>query len=269
MTRSHKDLVPDALPPIEAFVRDRLTPATAPLVIGLCGAQGSGKSTIAARLADHIPDTVVLSLDDLYLTKAERERLAEIVHPLLRTRGVPGTHDVALGEAVLADLRAGRPVRLPRFDKAIDDRAPESTWPQVEGARLVIFEGWCVGARPQTDEALENPINALEDDEDSDEIWRRYANGALRGYYPGLFAWDALILLMAPSFDAVYRWRLQQEHVLAADIAAGRRPGRAMSDDGVGRFIQFYQRLTGHILREMPARADLVIRLDAERKVIV
>ena len=261
--------LPEALPIIEAFVRQRLAVTSAPLVIGLCGAQGSGKSTIATALAERIPDTVVLSLDDLYLPKAERQRLAEVVHPLLRTRGVPGTHDVALGEAVLADLRSGRPVALPRFDKAIDDRLPQSAWPVAAGAKLVIFEGWCVGARPQPDPALGIPVNALEGDEDADGRWRRYVNDALRNQYPGLFAVDALGLLAAPGFDVVSRWRLQQEHALAADIAAGRRAGRAMSDDEVARFIQFYQRLTGHILREMPGRADLVVRLDANRRVIL
>ena len=260
--------MPDALLPIEAFVRDRLATATAPLVVGLCGAQGSGKSTVAAALAERMPDTVVLSLDDLYLPLAERRRLAEVIHPMLKTRGVPGTHDVALGEAILADLRAGRPVKLPRFDKASDDRAPERIWPRVESARLVIFEGWCVGAKPQSDAALENPVNALEGDEDADGGWRRHVNDALRHRYSGLFAADALVLLAAPGFDVVYRWRLQQEHALAAEIAAGRRAGRAMDDDEVARFIQFYQRLTEYILREMPGRADLVVRIDAERKVI-
>ncbi len=260
--------LPDALAPIEAFVRGRLVEATKPLVIGLCGAQGSGKSTIAALLAERIPDTVVLSLDDLYLPLAERQRLAEKVDPLLRTRGVPGTHDVVLGEAVLADLRAGRPVKLPRFDKAIDDRAPESAWPLSEGARLVVFEGWCVGARPQAEADLGPPVNALERDEDAGGAWRGYVNRALAARYGGLFAVDALVLLAAPGFEVVRQWRTQQEHALAADIAAGHRAGRAMSDDEVGRFIQFYQRLTEHILREMPGRADWVVRLDADRRVI-
>ena len=260
--------LPEALAPIETFIRERLAKAAGPLVIGLCGAQGSGKSTIAAVLAERIPDTVVLSLDDLYLKRAERERLAEVVHPLLRTRGVPGTHEVALGEAVLADLRAGRPVKLPRFDKATDDRAPESTWPNVETARLVIFEGWCVGARPQPDGAMKAPVNALEREEDVDGVWRRYVNRRLADQYCALFAVDALVALAAPAFEVVRQWRTQQEHALAADIAAGRRNGRAMSDEEVGRFIQFYQRLTEHILREMPERADLVVRLDAGRGVI-
>ena len=260
-------LLPEALAPVEAFVRGRLADAAAPTVVGLCGAQGSGKSTIAAVLAERIPDTVVLSLDDLYLTRAERETLAETEHPLLRTRGVPGTHDVALGEAVLADLRGGRPVRLPRFDKAIDDRAPESAWPLVEGARLVVFEGWCVGARPEAAADLAAPVNALERDEDADGVWRRYVNDALARRYPALFTLDALVLLAAPGFDTVYRWRLQQEQALAADIASGRRTGRAMTDEEVGRFIQFYQRLTEHMLYEMPDRADLTVRLDDDRRI--
>ena len=259
--------LPEALPVVEAWVRGRLAGASAPLVIGLCGAQGSGKSTIAAALAERIAGTAVLSLDDLYLPLAERRRLAETVHPLLKTRGVPGTHDVALGEAVLAGLRAGLPVELPRFDKAADDRAPQSAWPKVDTARVVIFEGWCTGAVAQADEALEAPVNALERDEDAGGTWRRYANAALAGY-GALFAVDALVFLAAPGFDVVRRWRTQQERALAADIAAGRRLGRAMSDAELGRFIQFYQRLTQHILHEMPGRADLTVRLDAERKVI-
>ncbi len=260
--------LPDALLPIEAFVRARLAEATAPLIIGLCGAQGSGKSTVTEALAERIPNTVVLSLDDLYLTKAERETLARDVHPLLATRGVPGTHDVALGEAVLNALRAEKPVALPRFDKGRDDRVPTDVWPQVEGAKLVLFEGWCVGAVAQADAALTEPVNTLEADEDADGIWRRYVNDALRERYPPLFALDALILLAAPGFDVVRAWRTQQEHQLAADIASGKRTGQAMSDDQVVRFIQFYQRLTQHILAEMPARADLTVRLDADRWVI-
>lgn len=256
--------LPDALPPIEAFVRKRLVKAARPLVIGLCGAQGSGKSTLAGVLAERIEDTVVLSLDDLYMPKARRGR----PHRLLETRGVPGTHDTALGEAVLDAFRAGRPFVLPRFDKATDDRVPEALWPRVEGARLMIFEGWCVGARPQSAADLARPVNALERDEDADGSWRRFVNTMLDSAYRDLFDLDALILLAAPGFDVVYQWRRQQEQALAAEIAAGRRTGRAMSDAEVARFIPFYQRLTEHILREMPGRADLVVRLDADRKVI-
>jgi D-glycerate 3-kinase len=236
---------------------------------GLCGAQGSGKSTLAAGLAarferEGVP-TAILSIDDLYLTRAERERLARDVHPLLRTRGVPGTHDVALGLSVITDLAAGRPARLPRFDKAIDDRAPASRWPVAPaGTRLLILEGWCVGARPQAGEALAEPANTLERDEDPDGIWRGFANAALAGAYQALFGRiDPLILLAAPGFDIVLRWRIEQEHQLR------RERGGGMDDAGVARFIRHYERLTRHILAEMPGRADLVLPLAEDRAPIV
>lgn len=237
-----------------------------PFVFGLCGAQGSGKSTLAGALAERFEAkgvrTAVLSIDDLYLTKAERERLAKEVHPLLGTRGVPGTHDVALGLDLLRALDEGRPAALPRFDKARDDRAPESDWATVSaGVELLIFEGWCVGAVPQPEEALAEPVNALERDEDPDGRWRRHVNAALAGDYQALFGRiDLLMLLAAPGFEVVHGWRIQQERELEA--RAGRK---VMSDEEIGRFIQHYERITRHILTEMPGRADLVAALGPDR----
>ena len=39
-----------------------------------------------------------------------------------------------------------------------------------------------------------------------------------------------------------------------------------MSDDAIGVFIQHYERLTRHILSDMPAYADLTLRLDEKRR---
>jgi D-glycerate 3-kinase len=239
-----------------------------PLVVGLCGAQGSGKSTIAAVLERYFSDrdvpTAIVSLDDLYRTRREREALARDVHPLLRTRGVPGTHDVALGLALFADIDAGMATPLPRFDKAIDDRAPPADWDVAPAdTRLVIFEGWCVGARPQPPSALVTPINELERIEDAGGGWRRYIDAALAGDYQQLFARiDLLVLLAAPTFETVFGWRIQQERAQHA------RTGRGMTDDEVVRFVQHYERLTRHILAEMPDRADLVLRLDETRALV-
>lgn len=233
-----------------------------PRVVGLCGAQGSGKSTLAsavAREADALGlVTAVISIDDIYLALAERLALARAVHPLLRTRGVPGTHDVGLGLSLLEALDRGESALLPRFDKALDDRLPQALWDHGSaGCQLVLFEGWCVGALPQTEDALVAPINALEADEDRDGIWRRYANRALAGSYQRLFARiDALVLLAAPGFDVVLDWRREQEAALGA---------RAMGEGALARFVQHYERLTRHILAEMPGRADLVIELDSGR----
>lgn len=235
------------------------------VTIGLCGAQGSGKSTVAAAtrrlLADRGLTAAVLSLDDLYLPREARERLAAQAHPLLITRGPPGAHDPALGVEVLAALARPGEVALPRFDKATDTRRPRTEWESVQApVDVVLFEGWCVGARPQPPEALVDPINALERDEDPDGRWRTFVNTALAGAYQPLFArLDRLVLLQAPGFEAVAAWREEQEAKLRA------RTGRGMAPDQIARFVAHYERLTRWILQEMPARADRVFCLGPER----
>lgn len=243
-----------------------------PLILGICGSQGSGKSTLAHGLVEMLGvRAATLSLDDLYLGKAARAALARDIHPLLATRGVPLTHDVALGCAILGAVRAGQPVRLPRFDKAADEPLPEAQWQPVDRPLdLLILEGWCVGAIAQSAADLVTPVNDLERAEDSDGIWRRAVNAALAGPYQALFARiDRLVLLAAPGFDVVQGWRTQQEVELRARLAAeGRDPALAMSDAQIARFIQHYERITRAILREMPARTDLTLQLDRDRNVI-
>lgn len=247
-----------------------------PVVIGLCGSQGSGKSTMAAFLQGLLEVegrmVAVLSLDDLYLSRVERRKPARTRHPLFATRGVPGTHDVALGEQTLQALtRNGTPgaARLPRFDKATDDPFPQAAWPvRATPVDVVLFEGWCVGAQPQAAWALEPPVNALERDEDAAGVWRRTVNAELAGPYQALFGrLDALVLIQAPGFEQVIAWRSLQEAKLAARLAALGEAGRTIVLAEIARFIQHYERLTRHILAEMPARADAVIPLDADHAV--
>jgi len=261
---------------VEAGIRAALARDCAgPLVVGLCGPQASGKSTMVAGLRTRFEvdgiRTAILGLDDIYLSSEVREQLAANVHSLLRTRGVPGTHDVALGEAVLDGLgRSGETV-MPRFDKARDNPHPRAEWRPVTGPMdVVLFEGWCVGAQPQTDAALIEPVNALERERDPDGTWRRYVNARLAGDYACLFARIGyLVLLAPPDFATVVEWRKQPEREFAAELARAPRPGaRAMSDAEVEAFVAHYERLTCHILDEMPARADVVVRLDRHRRAI-
>jgi len=243
-----------------------------PLILGICGSQGSGKSTLARRLVGRLGvRAAILSLDDLYLGKAARAERARDIHPLLATRGVPLTHDVALGCAILDAVKDRRPVRLPRFDKASDEPLSEAQWDAVGGPLdLLIFEGWCVGATAQREPDLSVPVNDLERDEDPDGIWRRAVNDALAGPYQALFARiDRLVLLAAPGFEVVRGWRTQQEADLRAALAqTGRDPALAMTDAQIVRFIQHYERITRAILAEMPAHADLTLPLDPDRRVL-
>jgi D-glycerate 3-kinase len=236
------------------------------VLLGLCGAQGSGKSTIAAAVVRLLEDrgltAVTVSLDDLYLPRSARERLAQEVHPLLITRGPPGTHDPALGRAIQDQLRSPGRIALPQFDKARDDRAPRNRWRTVATpVDVVLFEGWCVGARAQGLAALAQPVNALEAEEDADGRWRAYVNAQLDGPYQELFSrLHELILLQAPSFEAVLGWRQEQERKLIA------RTGAGMSDAEVARFVAHYERLTRWIMAEMPERARVVFALDPDRR---
>ena len=238
-------------------------------VVGICGPQASGKSTLTAVLR-HLLETRGLkvaspSLDDLYLTHAERQALGREVHPLLATRGAPGTHDVALGQAVLDGLARDGETLLPAFDKAADDRKPQGV-PVVGPVEVILFEGWCVGAVPQAE--VSDPINALERERDADGRWRTFVNGALAGPYQDLFARiGLLVLLAAPSFEVVLAWRREQEAKLRARLAReGGDLKRAMTDGEVADFIAHYERLTRHILAEMPGRADVVVALDEQRR---
>jgi D-glycerate 3-kinase len=247
-------------------------------VLGISGGQGSGKSTMTALLRVILErgfglGVAALSLDDIYLTRVERERLAGAVHPLLLTRGVPGTHDVGLGIRVIGALRRAGPgdtVPIPSFDKAADDRRPEGEWPRHLGpADVIMLEGWCLGASPEDDAALREPINQLEATEDADGRWRRYVNGRLRGEYRDLWAQlDLIVMLEVSGMDRVFEWRWLQERKLAEAHAAAGAPGtRIMDEAGVRRFVMHYERTTRHLLAEMPGRADVVLHVNQAHQV--
>lgn len=240
------------------------------LFLGINGAQGTGKTTLAdfIRLALESNagwHVATLSLDDFYLTKAERKRLGAEIHPLLKTRGVPGTHDLPLLSTCVDQLRkldAGRTLRLPRFEKAQDDRAAIGTWPLATGPiDLIILEGWCVGSVPQSSDALSKPVNELERVKDAAVTWRQLVNRHLEEEYADLFAeLDFLLFLQAPNFEAVFRWRLEQEEKLAAQSADG---GAGIMDrTQIAEFMQHFERLTRANLLSLPNIADIVLELD-------
>ncbi|MFW2405743.1 MAG: hypothetical protein ACN4GT_13310 [Gammaproteobacteria bacterium] len=264
---SYRSMIDDHFAPLVAWLVENCA-SNRPTVVGINGAQGSGKSTLADFIGIALAEGVgwnvaVMSIDDFYLTKDERTRLGDDVHPLLVTRGVPGTHDLDLLDLTLDQLRnlgPGEEYRLPRFDKARDDRAAADTWPTVSGpVDLVILEGWCVGSSAQSEAALRQPVNDLERTNDAAGAWRRYVNEQLAGPYADLFSrLDLLVFLQVPRFDAVYRWRLEQERKLA-DRSSG---DAIMNDAQVAAFIQHFERITRANLKSLPDIADVTLQLD-------
>lgn len=246
-----------------------------PVMVSFNGAQGSGKSTITAFLCLLLKSEFQLSvcdvsIDDFYLTRAQRQELAQQIHPLLETRGVPGTHDLQLAKNTLSgllDWQQGSEVSVPVFDKAIDDRSDQSQWIRVKQAvDVVLFEGWCNHAPVETDQQrLLQAINALESELDPQAVWRRYVNQELQRYHEELFQMaDMLIFLNVPSFEKVYEWRSLQERKLAASSADG---SAVMDEKALKRFIQHYERITRRCLEQLPSRADIVLDLMADHSI--
>ncbi|MDR3389202.1 MAG: kinase [Rudaea sp.] len=242
-----------------------------PWLVGVSGLQGSGKSTLAAQLVERARAqgmyALGMSIDDFYFGRSRRLRLARTVHPLLATRGVPGTHDLPLLESTLRDLRrasARRPARVPRFDKGRDTRLPPSRWRHVtRPPELVILEGWCVGVTAEPAHALRRPLNLLEREQDRDARWRTWVNAQLERDYAALWRrLDRLVLLRAPRFRVVRQWRDEQERALRQ-----RNAPRAMSPAVLRRFLMHYERLSRQALRGLPAHADLCLALDRQRRV--
>ena len=246
-----------------ALSSDKPTP-----VFGIVGLQGSGKSTLAGQVAALAASrglkAAVVSLDDFYLGRQQRQQLARQIHPLLATRGPPGTHDMELALDTMARLQEGVQVALPRFDKLADDRLPTTHWPVMENrCDLVILEGWFLKTPPQHADELLQPVNTLEQLEDADGTWRRYCNTALTGQYLPLWECiDKLWFLQGPGFEVVPAWRWQQEQALQAND-----PGRkAMSRLEVERFVQFFERVSRQALRTLPTIAENTITLDERRR---
>ncbi|WP_020208343.1 hypothetical protein [Gilvimarinus chinensis] len=246
-------------------------------VVGVNGAQGTGKSTAASILkllleSVHGLTVTALSIDDLYLSRAARAELARDIHPLLATRGVPGTHNLALALDTFTQLKAAGAQQLtpiPRFDKSQDDCLDENLWDKAQGRPdIIIFEGWCVGARAQRSSDLAEPVNTLEKEEDADGRWRQFVNDALADYQALFAQIDLLVMLKAPSFTQVLEWRQLQEQKLRDSLSTEQlQHSRVMTAADIERFIAHYERLTRWMLSEMPARADIVLDLAENHQV--
>lgn len=273
LPESYADTAQQWFVPVAEAIYSHHKRAGVPTVVGINGCQGSGKSTLASflgswLLAHHACRVVILSLDDFYLSRHDRQALAQNIHPLLTTRGVPGTHNVDLALSTLAKLQQPGSVPLPRFSKATDNPLPVADWPVADAPPdIIVLEGWCLGVPPQHERELTTPVNELEATHDPLGIWRRYVNTQLAGAYQTLFNYvDFWCMLKAPGFGHVYRWRCEQEHKLANSGVVD--SSGIMSDEQIKHFIQHYQRLTEYGFATVPERCQWVFDLDADRQII-
>ncbi|MBU2168423.1 MAG: kinase [Alphaproteobacteria bacterium] len=256
-------IAPDLLALVGRLIE--AAPAGRPARIAIVGAQGSGKTTLA-RAAAHAFGAAQISIDDVYLTRAEREAMARDVHPLFVMRGPPGTHDLGLLDDLMDQLSAAGPddtTWLPDFDKRGDDRLPRDRWRPYHGRpSAILIDAWCLGVEAEAAAALDRPVNALEQTRDADGRWRAAINDRIAGPYRAFAdSLDAILFLQAPSFDVVLDWRCQQEaDLLGIDPADLPADERARLAD----FIQYFERITRRMLAG-GVTADVTVKLDRNR----
>lgn len=240
-------------------------------LIGLAGGQGSGKSTISQILKILLKEkfnleTVIISIDDFYKTLKERKKMSKNFSKLFLTRGVPGTHDTKMLLNHLKKLKkkSFSKILIPRFNKSTDDRCIKKEWMKVlKKPDVVIFEGWCVGAKAEKETGLIKPINELERQEDKNLIWRKKVNHELNNSYKKIFSLiDILIFLKVPSFDHVYKWRLLQEKKLKKKS----RGKKIMNNQQVKKFIMFYERITLNMLKTLGSISKVLINIDTRHR---
>jgi len=259
--------------PISFWIEEKYKEKGKTLFLGLSGGQGSGKTTIVGIMKIILEKffkrkVYTISIDDFYKTLKERNQMSRTIHPLFKTRGVPGTHDIKLIKKLFNFIkrRKFKKFKLPKFDKSIDDRAKREYWNSVKKRpEIIILEGWCVGAKPQSNFLIKNPINDLEKNEDKNLTWRNYVNNKLKNEYQKIFAMiDHFIFLKVPNFNMVLKWRFLQERKLKKKSYLNKK---IMSHTQIKRFIMFYERVTLQMFKDMPKIASVVLSLNDKHQI--
>ena len=259
--------------PISFWIENKYKKKGKTLFLGFSGGQGSGKTTVAKILKIILKkffkrEIYVSSIDDFYKTLKDRNEMSHTIHPLFKTRGVPGTHDISLVKKFFDFIKKKnfKKFKLPKFDKSMDERLKKKYWSNIKKRpEIVILEGWCVGAKPQSNSIINKSINVLEKYEDKHLIWRKYANEKLKKEYKKLFAMiDHFIFMKIPNFNVVYEWRLLQESKLRKKSHSSKK---IMSYNEIKRFIMFYERITLQMIKDLSKSASVVIFLKTNHKI--
>ncbi len=247
-----------------------------PYFVGLAGGQGTGKTTISSILEIILRkyfklNVFKISIDDFYRTRKERFNLSNKVHPLLMTRGVPGTHDIKIMLDFFrkSKTKKFKTFRLPKFNKAVDDRCKKNQWYTIKKRPdVIIFEGWCVGAKAEKNNTLKKSINSLERANDPKLLWRKFVNKQLKTNYKKLYdQLDCLIYLKAKNFSLLQKWRLIQEKKLWLKNKNKKTNNKIMSKGDVINFMQTYQRITQNMFKFAPKYASIIFNLNNKHQI--
>ena len=246
-----------------------------PYIVGLAGGQGTGKTTISSIIKIILEkyfklNVFKISIDDFYKTRKERINLSKKIHPMLMTRGVPGTHDIKMMLEFFkkTKVKSFKKMKIPNFNKAIDDRSPKKNWYSInQQPDIIIFEGWCVGARAEINKTLKKPINFLEKTNDNNLVWRKHVNQQLKTKYKKLYSkLNCMIYLKAKNFSLLQKWRLKQEKKLWLKTKKKSRH-KIMSKGDVINFMQTYQRITQNMFKNMPKYASIILNLNDNHQI--
>ena len=235
----------------------------------ISGSQGVGKTTILEILNRNFhkffgKKILTLSLDDFYYDKDERKILSKKIHPLLMTRGVPGTHNIKEILNVIKKFNKSEyPIIIPIFNKLKDIRRNKSRVIK-EKTDIIILEGWCCGSPPINNKYLQKNINILEKKFDKKLKWRNYYNNKLTNEYSELYKkFDRLIYFNAPAFSCVFNWRLKQEK----NMKKTKNSKEGMDKKEIAEFIQHYEKITKWMLKVLPIKADLTAYIDTNQNI--
>ena len=272
--KNKEKMIKSFLIPISFWIANKVEKKK-PFILGLSGGQGSGKTTISSIISIILSkyfklNVFKISIDDFYKTRKKRLELSKKIHPLLMVRGVPGTHDINIMLDFFKRIKEKKfkSIKLPRFNKATDDRYNKKLWYSVKRRPdVIIFEGWCVGAKAEQNITLKTPVNSLEKLRDQKLIWRRYVNKQLKSKYKKLYdQLNCLLFIKAKNFSLLRYWRIKQEKKLRLKSKRSNKL-KIMSDKEIINFMQTYQRVTQNMFKSVPKYASIILNLNSNHQI--